>query len=79
MTITYTPEAMRQRVLARASEDFEAGKDLSDNPYPWNSAAYLTWEQEWMRLISERSAQSSPDLMIRQGGATRIDPAQVEA
>lgn len=37
-------------VQERARRAFVDGLDLSDNPFPWHSAAYRTWEKEWMRL-----------------------------
>lgn len=46
------PIVTQEDVRERARHAFDEGRDLSDNPFPWNSAAYRTWSDEWLRLAA---------------------------
>ncbi|HVL77599.1 MAG TPA: hypothetical protein VM406_16415 [Noviherbaspirillum sp.] len=64
----------RDDIAARARAAFREGRDLSDNPFPWHSAAYVTWNEEWLRLASAESAAARahhPQL-----GTVPLDAAQ---
>lgn len=51
----------RDQIEAKARKAFAAGEDLYDNPFPWHSEAYQTWQQEWCRLAAARTHVSQLD------------------
>lgn len=57
-------------IRAKARRAFEAGLDLSDNPFPWHSAAYVTWQDEWVRLAGARA--QLPHVGIVKGAASAV-------
>lgn len=68
-----------EAVQARARKAHAAGQSVDDCPFPWHSAARVTWLREYHRILNlarQLDANTPPWHGAPAGGA-RVDVAQV--